>query len=220
MRNLSATHIGRLISNDLALSSIKSVTRALRPASLGVALLLSLTALGACAADDLADGGLRMTPEELIWKPGRVPGHEIAPPDRRLQQTGAVRRARQIPRQQHFAGAFPSEKPDVHRHFRHRVRRLRRQIRRRKTESATGGKLLHRAGQCEPLLPDQGRRRGGPDRRKWPDRHTRACYGELCIEVLSGHLRTTSASASIVFSPTGVNGVAPTARPGVACGTL
>ena len=76
MRNLPATHIGRLISHDQALFSVKSASGAL---SLGVALLLSLTALGACAADDLADGGLRMTPEELIWKPGRVPGHEIAP---------------------------------------------------------------------------------------------------------------------------------------------
>ena len=79
MRNLPATHIGRLISNDRALSSIKPASGALSPVSLGMALLLSLTALGACAADDLADGGLRITPEELIWKPGRVPGHEIAP---------------------------------------------------------------------------------------------------------------------------------------------
>ena len=79
MRNLPAIHIGRLISNDRALSSIKPASGAPSRVSLGMALLLSLTALGAGAADDLSDGGLRMTPEELIWKPGRVPGHEIAP---------------------------------------------------------------------------------------------------------------------------------------------
>jgi quercetin dioxygenase-like cupin family protein len=41
-------------------------------------LALSLTAWGACAADELPEGALRITTDELIWKPGRVPGHEIA----------------------------------------------------------------------------------------------------------------------------------------------
>jgi hypothetical protein len=33
----------------------------------------------AWGADDLPDGAVRMTGDELKWKPGRVPGHEIAP---------------------------------------------------------------------------------------------------------------------------------------------
>lgn len=43
------------------------------------ALLLGLTVLGASAADDLPNGAIRVTVEELKWRPGRVPGHEIAP---------------------------------------------------------------------------------------------------------------------------------------------
>jgi len=31
------------------------------------------------AADGLPGGAVRITPNELQWKPGRVPGHEIAP---------------------------------------------------------------------------------------------------------------------------------------------
>ncbi len=42
-------------------------------------LALGLCAAGAWAADDLPDGALRITVEELKWRPGRVPGHEIAP---------------------------------------------------------------------------------------------------------------------------------------------
>jgi quercetin dioxygenase-like cupin family protein len=42
----------------------------------GLALLLNATI--ALATDDLPDGAFRITPEELTWKPGRVPGHEIA----------------------------------------------------------------------------------------------------------------------------------------------
>ena len=42
-------------------------------------LLLSLSMFGACAADDLPDGAVRIRPDELKWRPGRVPGHEIAP---------------------------------------------------------------------------------------------------------------------------------------------
>lgn len=42
-------------------------------------LVLALTALGARAADDLPEGAVRITTEELKWRPGRVPGHEIAP---------------------------------------------------------------------------------------------------------------------------------------------
>jgi quercetin dioxygenase-like cupin family protein len=43
------------------------------------ALVLGLNALSALAVDDLPEGAFRVTPEELVWKPGRVPGHEIAP---------------------------------------------------------------------------------------------------------------------------------------------
>lgn len=42
-------------------------------------LALGLCVVGAWAADDLPDGALRITVEELKWRPGRVPGHEIAP---------------------------------------------------------------------------------------------------------------------------------------------
>ena len=41
-------------------------------------LALSLTLFGAYAADDLPEGAVRITTEELSWRPGRVPGHEIA----------------------------------------------------------------------------------------------------------------------------------------------
>ncbi len=41
-------------------------------------LALSLVVSGVCAADDLPEGALRITTDELVWKPGRVPGHEIA----------------------------------------------------------------------------------------------------------------------------------------------
>ena len=47
--------------------------------NLVTALLLSLTVFGAYGADDLPSGAVRITPEELKWRPGRVPGHEIAP---------------------------------------------------------------------------------------------------------------------------------------------
>ena len=78
MRKLPATHIGRLIRNDRALSSFKSVTGAINLAHLGAALVVSLTVSGAYAADELPEGAVRITSEELVWKPGRVPGHEIA----------------------------------------------------------------------------------------------------------------------------------------------
>ncbi len=42
-------------------------------------LALCLTVSGACVADELPEGAFRITTEELKWKPGRVPGHEIAP---------------------------------------------------------------------------------------------------------------------------------------------
>jgi len=47
--------------------------------SFAAALALSLNAYCCYAADDLPDGAVRITVEELKWKPGRVPGHEIAP---------------------------------------------------------------------------------------------------------------------------------------------
>lgn len=42
----------------------------------GLALCLAVSAT--CAADDLPEGAMRITTDELVWKPGRVPGHEIA----------------------------------------------------------------------------------------------------------------------------------------------
>lgn len=50
-----------------------------RHGNLLAGLALGLTVFGACAADDLSAGAVRITVEELKWKPGRVPGHEIAP---------------------------------------------------------------------------------------------------------------------------------------------
>lgn len=46
--------------------------------TLAAGLALGLSVLGACAADGLPEGGVRITTDELVWKPGRVPGHEIA----------------------------------------------------------------------------------------------------------------------------------------------
>ena len=37
------------------------------------------TALPAAAQTELPDGDVRITPDELRWGPGRVPGHQIAP---------------------------------------------------------------------------------------------------------------------------------------------
>lgn len=43
------------------------------------AFVLGLAAWSASAADDLPAGAVRITADELKWRPGRVPGHEIAP---------------------------------------------------------------------------------------------------------------------------------------------
>ena len=43
-----------------------------------IGLSLALAVVSTFAADDLPEGALRITTDELIWKPGRVPGHEIA----------------------------------------------------------------------------------------------------------------------------------------------
>jgi len=53
--------------------------RGMNQANLAAGLAFGLTVLGAYAADDLPQGAVRITTEELTWKPGRVPGHEIAP---------------------------------------------------------------------------------------------------------------------------------------------
>ncbi len=52
---------------------------AMNHVNLAVGLALSLTVLGVYAADGLPEGAVRITTEELKWRPGRVPGHEIAP---------------------------------------------------------------------------------------------------------------------------------------------
>ena len=53
--------------------------RALNHVNLVAGLALSLGVLSAYGADDLPNGAVRITTEELTWRPGRVPGHEIAP---------------------------------------------------------------------------------------------------------------------------------------------
>jgi len=42
-------------------------------------LTLGIAAFAVSADDELPKGAVRITVEELKWKPGRVPGHEIAP---------------------------------------------------------------------------------------------------------------------------------------------
>lgn len=42
-------------------------------------LLLGLVLPGAYGAEGQPESGLRINPDELQWRPGRVPGHEIAP---------------------------------------------------------------------------------------------------------------------------------------------
>lgn len=42
-------------------------------------LALGLAVASALAAEDHPAGAVRITNEELKWRPGRVPGHEIAP---------------------------------------------------------------------------------------------------------------------------------------------
>lgn len=54
-------------------------TNFLRICHLATGVALGLATFSAQSADDLPEGGLRITTEELKWKPGRVPGHEIAP---------------------------------------------------------------------------------------------------------------------------------------------
>jgi quercetin dioxygenase-like cupin family protein len=56
----------------------RPINDGIKPVYWAVGLALGLTAFGACAADDLPEGALRITTDELVWKPGRVPGHEIA----------------------------------------------------------------------------------------------------------------------------------------------
>ena len=50
-----------------------------RQPKLAAGLLLCLAVFSSYGADNLPDGALRMTPDELKWRAGRVPGHEIAP---------------------------------------------------------------------------------------------------------------------------------------------
>jgi quercetin dioxygenase-like cupin family protein len=46
---------------------------------LAVVLALDASMTRARAAEDLPAGAVRIAAEDLKWKPGRVPGHEIAP---------------------------------------------------------------------------------------------------------------------------------------------
>ena len=46
--------------------------------SLVAGLALSLTVSGVYGADDLPNGAVRITPKELKWGPGRLPGQELA----------------------------------------------------------------------------------------------------------------------------------------------
>jgi len=57
----------------------KPLTNLTNLTKLVVTLTLGASALSAFAVNDVPEGAFRVTPDELAWKPGRVPGHEIAP---------------------------------------------------------------------------------------------------------------------------------------------
>ena len=87
MVKLPVLQTGGQISPDRSYASITSITSIAEISSSKpnithvkwlVGLALSLTILGVYAADELPEGALRITTEELKWRPGRVPGHEIA----------------------------------------------------------------------------------------------------------------------------------------------
>lgn len=52
---------------------------AMRCINLVAGVALALAAAGLPAQDELPKGALRVSADELQWRPGRVPGHEIAP---------------------------------------------------------------------------------------------------------------------------------------------
>ena len=79
MSRLTLNHVvapSAIAHPRLSTRSISGVARCF-PSAVGIAL--ALMAGSVCATDELPDGALRITPEELKWKAGRVPGHEIAP---------------------------------------------------------------------------------------------------------------------------------------------
>ncbi len=84
MVKLAVLQTGGQISQDRPFASTSSIT-SIASSKFNIAhvkclagLALSLTVLGVYAADDLPEGALRITTDELKWRPGRVPGHEIA----------------------------------------------------------------------------------------------------------------------------------------------
>src|SRR5262249_49165690 len=48
-------------------------------AVISAGVLSAMAAPGAAAQDGAPEGAVRITTDDLKWKPGRVPGHEIAP---------------------------------------------------------------------------------------------------------------------------------------------
>ncbi len=78
MSSLPMNRAGARIGNEGPPSSRPPTHAAIQSARWVVAVAISLVAWGAIAAEDLPEGALRITTDELIWKPGRVPGHEIA----------------------------------------------------------------------------------------------------------------------------------------------
>ena len=81
MVKLPTLQTGGQIAQDqstVSISSIATIKPSITHVKWATVLALSLTVLGAYAADDLPEGALRLASEELKWRPGRVPGHEIA----------------------------------------------------------------------------------------------------------------------------------------------
>ena len=78
MSKLPVNRAGARIGNERHPSSLQSAHEAIQPLPLRGGLGTQPGSSGSYAADDLPEGALRITTDELIWKPGRVPGHEIA----------------------------------------------------------------------------------------------------------------------------------------------
>ena len=78
---------------------------------LAAVLVLGLSAFATFADDDLPKGAVRVSPDELKWRPGRVPGHEIAPLIGDSRQPGAyVERVKFPPNSTTQAHSHPDDR--------------------------------------------------------------------------------------------------------------
>ena len=94
------------------------------PVSIVAGLMLSLTMPGAYAVDELPGDAVRVTSEELKWRPGRVPGHEIAPLMVAQPNPAPSSSESDSPQIAHLR-LIHIRRQNLHHHFRHLVRGLR-----------------------------------------------------------------------------------------------